>query len=486
MSSSTVTYTSVSSNSEPWRFQWVSDAKPQSAKAAPQFLEQAPPSPDYVPSPEHPSSPDYVPGPEYLEYVAPSKDDIPVKDQPLPADASPAALSPGYIVDSDPSEKDSEEGPEKDPVDYPTDGGDDDKDEEESFEDDDEEDDEVSEEDEEKEEEHLAPTDLATLPVINLVPSAEKTKLFETDESAPTPPPPRSPQTRVSFYQTHLRRARKAVRHQPPMTASNKALIAEYAAAPTPPSPPPSQAMDAQIRALERDISKMPPKRTTLMSDVAIKALVWLAHWQNMKQTEAEMEMTAMIQELAEEGSAYFSCTVGNQVKYATCTLLGNALTWWNSHVKTVGHDVAYGELALLCGRMFLKVSNEVEKYVGGLPDMIQGSVMASKPKTMQEAIETANYLMDQKCEPKRNNCKKVGYLARGCRSPATNVNNQRALGAIKKAGNGGAQERAYAVANARKNPDANVVMVINTGIVLLGERRMEIHGNVGNRACMS
>ncbi|GKB86579.1 hypothetical protein Tco_0958851, partial [Tanacetum coccineum] len=36
---------------------------------------------------------------------------------------------------------------------------------------------------------------------------------------------------------------------------------------------------------------------------------------------------------------------VGNQVKYATCTLLGNALTWWNSHIKTVGHDAAYGML---------------------------------------------------------------------------------------------------------------------------------------------
>nr|GEY60225.1 putative reverse transcriptase domain-containing protein [Tanacetum cinerariifolium] len=40
--------------------------------------------------------------------------------------------------------------------------------------------------------------------------------------------------------------------------------------------------------------------------------------------------------------------------------------------------------------------SDEVEKYVGGLPDMIQGSVLASKPKIMQEAIEIANDMMDQ------------------------------------------------------------------------------------------
>ncbi|GJV27793.1 hypothetical protein Tco_1384241 [Tanacetum coccineum] len=44
-------------------------------------------------------------------------------------------------------------------------------------------------------------------------------------------------------------------------------------------------------------------------------------------------------------------------------------------------------ELALMFSRMFLEESGEVEKYVGGLPDMIQGSVMASKPKTIQDAI---------------------------------------------------------------------------------------------------
>nr|GFB77458.1 reverse transcriptase domain-containing protein [Tanacetum cinerariifolium] len=54
-------------------------------------------------------------------------------------------------------------------------------------------------------------------------------------------------------------------------------------------------------------------------------------------------------------------------------------------------------ELALLCERMFSKESDKIEKYVGGLPDMIHGSVVASKPKTMQEAIEIATELMDKK-----------------------------------------------------------------------------------------
>nr|GEY60669.1 hypothetical protein [Tanacetum cinerariifolium] len=50
-----------------------------------------------------------------------------------------------------------------------------------------------------------------------------------------------------------------------------------------------------------------------------------------------------------------------------------------------------------MCGRTFFEESDEVEKYDGGLSNMIQGSVMASKPKTMQDAIEFANDLMDQK-----------------------------------------------------------------------------------------
>nr|GEV70417.1 reverse transcriptase domain-containing protein [Tanacetum cinerariifolium] len=36
------------------------------------------------------------------------------------------------------------------------------------------------------------------------------------------------------------------------------------------------------------------------------------------------------------------NCVVENQVKFATCTLHSIALTWWNTHVKTVGHDAAY------------------------------------------------------------------------------------------------------------------------------------------------
>nr|GEU80628.1 reverse transcriptase domain-containing protein [Tanacetum cinerariifolium] len=72
----------------------------------------------------------------------------------------------------------------------------------------------------------------------------------------------------------------------------------------------------------------------------------------------------------------------------------------WDPKVK--GTDLAsynqrYQELALLCGRMFSEESKKIEKYIRGLPDMIHESVVASKPKTMQEAIEIATELMDKK-----------------------------------------------------------------------------------------
>nr|GFB13498.1 hypothetical protein [Tanacetum cinerariifolium] len=112
------------------------------------------------------------------------------------------------------------------------------------------------------------------------------------------------------------------------------------------------------------------------------------------------------------------NCATENQVKFATCTLHSVALTWWNTHVQTVGHEAAYEmelwelkvkgtdlasytqrfqELDLLCGRMFSEEADKIEKYVGGLPDMIHGSVVASKPKTMPEAIEISTELMDKK-----------------------------------------------------------------------------------------
>ncbi|GKB72947.1 hypothetical protein Tco_0934359 [Tanacetum coccineum] len=38
----------------------------------------------------------------------------------------------------------------------------------------------------------------------------------------------------------------------------------------------------------------------------------------------------------------FSNCLEKYQVKYATCTLLNCALTWWNSHKRTIGTDAAF------------------------------------------------------------------------------------------------------------------------------------------------
>ncbi|GKD90102.1 putative reverse transcriptase domain-containing protein, partial [Tanacetum coccineum] len=173
------------------------------------------------------------------------------------------------------------------------------------------------------------------------------------------------------------------------------------------------------------------------------------------------------------------------------------ALTWWNSHVMTVSHDAAYAmtwadlrkkmtdkycprnKMKKLKAELWnLKEYDKIERYVGGLPDMIHGNIVASKPKTMQEALKMATELMDKKiitiaerqaenkrkaytagtgerkpyggskplyakcnyhhdgpCALKCHKCEKVGHFARNCRSVgnANNANNQRGTGSGQK-----------------------------------------------------
>ncbi|GKE34891.1 hypothetical protein Tco_1454213 [Tanacetum coccineum] len=91
-----------------------------------------------------------------------------MKDQPLSADASPTALSPGYIANFNLEE--DEEDPEEDPADYPANEGDnsDDK----SSDDDNDDDDVEKDEEDEEEEEHLAPADPSAVPTDDPVPSS--------------------------------------------------------------------------------------------------------------------------------------------------------------------------------------------------------------------------------------------------------------------------------------------------------------------------
>nr|GFA75037.1 hypothetical protein [Tanacetum cinerariifolium] len=83
----------------------------------------------------------------------------------------------------------------------------------------------------------------------------------------------------------------------------------------------------------------------------------------------------------------------------------------WNSHKRTIGVDAAYvmkwvgimklmtEELILLCTRMVPDEEDIVERFIGGLPDNIQGNVIAMNPARLQDAIRIANQLMDKKLQ---------------------------------------------------------------------------------------
>ncbi|GJW23671.1 putative reverse transcriptase domain-containing protein [Tanacetum coccineum] len=235
----------------------------------------------------------------------------------------------------------------------------------------------------------------------------------------------------------------------------------------------------------------------------------------NFKGKEVVVELTQWFEKM-ETVFSISNCSMENKIKFSTCTLLGSALTWWNSHVRTVGNDVA----------MFPKESDKIERYVGGLPDMIHRSVVASKPKTMQENTSMAstmgsgekkpyggskhlwakcNYHHDGPCAPKCHKCNQVGHLACDYRSSANanTTNNQRGTEAGQKptcyecgarghfkrdypklknnnrgnqGGNGDATAKVYAVDRAGTNLDSNVV----TGTFLLNNRYASILFDTG------
>ncbi|GJZ13094.1 hypothetical protein Tco_0548324 [Tanacetum coccineum] len=149
---------------------------------------QEPPSPDYVPGPEHPPSPVYVPyvsEPAYSEFMPPEDDVLPAEEQPLPAAVLPTTDSPSYITDSNPEEdlEEDDEDPKEDPTNYPDDRDDDDEEEEESSEDDADDEEEDEDEDEEEEEEHLASAE-SVLP-----PACRTTARMSIQDQIPIPFP---------------------------------------------------------------------------------------------------------------------------------------------------------------------------------------------------------------------------------------------------------------------------------------------------------
>nr|GEU42292.1 putative reverse transcriptase domain-containing protein [Tanacetum cinerariifolium] len=139
-------------------------------------------------------------------------------------------------------------------------------------------------------------------------------------------------------------------------------------------------------------------------------------HPMNLKGTEGVVGLTQRVEKM-ESVFLISNCTIARQdMAYAMPWMaLKRMITdkysprgeikkleyeYWNLRVRGTNlltYNQHFQELALMCDRMFLEESAKVKRYVGGLPDMIHGSVKASKPQSRQEEIEFSTKMMDNK-----------------------------------------------------------------------------------------
>nr|GEW41130.1 hypothetical protein [Tanacetum cinerariifolium] len=449
-----------------------------------QLVMKAPPSLDYIPGPEAPPSPDYIPGAEYLEYLPPADDVFPAEEQPLPAAVSPTAESPGYIADSepdmDPKEEDGDNEKFKgDSIDYLTSRGDDDADDDGddlSEDDADDEDEEESSDSKEEEEEHLALTvpDPALHSSVSASKGSDQTEPFEeeVERLLSIPTPPLSPVSLTSY----------------PLPLF---LMPLPIFTPLPPPPPPI------ILPRTRASMKMAPKRARTTRANPDPTRTTTATEPMTQEAINNLIAQRVTEALAEyETQKYISnCTTKNQVKFASYTLIGSALTWWNSHMRAVSQEVSYAMPWKTLRQMMtvkycprgevkkLEESDEIERYVGGLPEMIRGNVMSYEPKSMQKAIEFANDQISRAANTNNNNnnyynnqrattayqgvptcfeCGAQGHFKKNF--PKLGNRNQ---GSRNQAGIGNVVARAYGVGTAGGNPNTYVMM----GTFLLNNR---------------
>nr|GEW62791.1 putative reverse transcriptase domain-containing protein [Tanacetum cinerariifolium] len=183
-----------------------------------------------------------------------------------------------------------------------------------------------------------------------------------------------------------------------------------------------NRALLARLETLETHMSRMEWQRQSA-KDLAVTQMMRIhtlegrARTDNVEDADSRWTegVVGLSQWLKKMESVFHisSYAVDNQVKFATCTLLGAALTWWNGHVRTLGHEADYNlrvkgndvaaytqrfqELALMCSKFLADETEKVDKYINGILDNIHGNVMSARPKTLDETIELVNDLMDQK-----------------------------------------------------------------------------------------
>ncbi|GJX16133.1 hypothetical protein Tco_0216965 [Tanacetum coccineum] len=152
---------------------------------------------------------------------------------------------------------------------------------------------------------------------------------------------------------------------------------------------------------------------------------------------------------------------VENQVKFATFTLHGVALTWWKSHVKIVGHDAAYGFATELMDK---KIRTFVERQVENKRKFEDTSRNNQNQQQQNKEAEHGRYGNANTSIPIRESLEAnqrgtVGLIdlwcSRHCKRELPKVEEQQHG---NQGGNGNAPAKVYVVGNAGTNQDSNVV----------------------------
>ncbi|GJW25175.1 reverse transcriptase domain-containing protein [Tanacetum coccineum] len=135
----------------------------------------------------------------------------------------------------------------------------------------------------------------------------------------------------------------------------------------------------------------------------------------------------------------YSSWSCSNVIKYAGSEIKKLEVELWNLKVKGIdvlGYNQRFQELTLLCVRMFPEESDKIEKYVGGLPDMIHecgSSLRHSVGERRRSCLEPPSIEQQVQAAPQWAMYCKVRVKARrwpmtrDCRNPAA-ARNQRTL----------------------------------------------------------
>ncbi|GJU63383.1 reverse transcriptase domain-containing protein [Tanacetum coccineum] len=126
----------------------------------------------------------------------------------------------------------------------------------------------------------------------------------------------------------------------------------------------------------------------------------------NFKGTKGVVELRRWFEKM-ETVFHISNCLEKYQVKYSTCTLLNSALTWWNSHKRTIRIEAAFAmswrELMKLMTEVYCP-RNEIQKMESELWNLtVKNNDLAAYTQRFQEltmilqdAVRIANNLMDQ------------------------------------------------------------------------------------------